>query len=132
MKIKVVFGYNDETIKKGDTIHQPSLAIDMPPDGLSFCYKETFRITAERIKALREENNLSQTQLAKILNVTQKEYWRLECQDYKPNIIRLVELAYFYNVTMDYIVGISDDKKPISVENIFELNGYCLDDFKKK
>lgn len=130
MRINVIFGYEDETLREGDLVHQPSLTIDLE-NQKGFKFQETFRITANRIRTLREENKLPQTLLAKILNVTHKEYWRLESQDYKPNIIRLVELAYFYNVSLDYIMGITDIKTPISKENTFVLNGYCLDDLKK-
>lgn len=130
MKIDVNLAYDDHTIQKGDLVHQPSLWVRAENDKSIYC-KQTFRITAERIKALRLENGLSQTLLAKVIKATQKEYWRLECQDYKPNIIRLVELAYFYNVSLDYIMGISDEKTPISEGNVFSVNGFCINDLKK-
>ena len=130
MKISVILGYDDRTIQNGDLIHQPSLFIESKESKSIDC-KQTYRITAERIKALREENNLSQTLLAQVIKGTQKEYWRMESQDYKPNIIRLAALAYFYNVSLDYIAGISDERTPISKDDVFSVNGICIEDLKK-
>lgn len=65
-----------------------------------------------RIKDLREEKELNQTQLGKIFNLNQKtisQYERKERQI--PNEL-IIELAKFFNVTTDYLLGVSDKRKP--------------------
>jgi len=67
-------------------------------------------IYLERIKGLREDNDLNQTQVAKIINVAQTTY-----SDYEKGKIRIpidiiIKLAEFYDVDMNYITGVSDIK----------------------
>lgn len=66
----------------------------------------------DRIKALREDNDLNQTQVAKAIHVAQTTY-----SDYEKGKIRmpvecLIDLAKFYNVDINYIVGVSNEKMP--------------------
>ncbi len=67
----------------------------------------------ERIKGLREDNDLTQTQIAKIINVAQTTYSDYEKGKVRIPIDILIELAKFYNVDMNYITGVS------TVKNIF-------------
>ena len=61
---------------------------------------------AERLKELRRDKNLSCEQLAKAINVTKTSIIRWE--NSKADIKReyLIELARFFNVSIDYLVGI--------------------------
>ncbi len=64
----------------------------------------------ERIRALREDSDLNQTAVAQMLNIGQKTY-----SDYKLGKIRIpidsiIILAKFYNVSIDYICGVTDIK----------------------
>jgi len=65
----------------------------------------------KRIRDLREDNDLTQKQLAKVLNCSQQVYsnYELGQRDIPTDI--LIKLARFYNVTTDYILGISDEPK---------------------
>lgn len=83
-----------------------------------------------RIKALRTENGLTQTDLANILDVSQKEYWRYEQEGYSINIVKLGLIAFFYNVSLDWIAGICNEKKPIFKDQQTSVNGYVLKDMK--
>ncbi len=65
----------------------------------------------ERIKGLREDNDLTQTQIAKIINVAQTTYSDYEKGKVRIPIDILIELAKFYNVDMNYITGVSTVKK---------------------
>lgn len=65
----------------------------------------------ERIKDLREDNDLTQTQIAKIINVAQTTYSDYEKGKVRIPIDILIELAKFYNVDMNYITGVSTVKK---------------------
>lgn len=62
----------------------------------------------ERIKELRNDHDLNQTQVARALHVAQTTY-----SDYEKGKVRipvecLIQLARFYNVDMNYISGVSD------------------------
>ena len=61
-----------------------------------------------RIKELREEKNLSQLELAKNLNLTQQSISLYEKGDREPSIDVLKNIANFFNVSLDYLLGKSD------------------------
>lgn len=66
----------------------------------------------ERIRALREDRDLTQTSIAGLLHVGQKTY-----SDYEPGRTRIpldsvIILAKYYHVSMDYIRGVSDACHP--------------------
>lgn len=63
----------------------------------------------ERIRNLREDRDLNQTQLAKQLNISQATYSRYESGYLDIPSEILIELSKFYNVSVDYILGLKDD-----------------------
>lgn len=67
---------------------------------------------SDRIRALREDNDLHQTSIAQLLNVGQKTYSDYELGKIRIPIDSLIVLAKFYNVSMDYICGVTDTKTP--------------------
>lgn len=66
----------------------------------------------ERIRALREDNDYSQTRIAQILNIGQRTYSDYELGKTRIPIDSLIILAKFYNVDLNYITGISNIKNP--------------------
>lgn len=64
----------------------------------------------ERIRALREDNDFSQTKIANLLNICQKTYSDYELGKSRIPIDSLIVLAKFYNVSLDYICGVSKIK----------------------
>ena len=62
----------------------------------------------KRIRDLREDNDITQKQMAKILNCSQQVYsnYELGQRDIPTDI--LIKLSDFYKVSVDYILGISD------------------------
>lgn len=74
---------------------------------------ETSDPVNSRIKAIRLENGLSQNDLANILGVSQRVYWRYEQNGYKvsPRVLR--EIATFYNVSVDWFIGAIDEERPL-------------------
>ena len=70
----------------------------------------------ERIRALREDNDYTQTQIANILNVGQRTYADYELGKTRIPVDSLMKLAKFYNVSMDYISGTSDKRMPYPTE----------------
>ena len=65
----------------------------------------------KRIRELREDNDILQKDVAKILNTTQQHYSRIESGSTEITADRVIALANFYNVTSDYILGLSDQKE---------------------
>lgn len=70
----------------------------------------------ERIRALREDRDITQTQVAQLLKVGQKTYSDYELGKTRIPVDSLIILAQFYNVSMDYICGVSDVKKPFPTD----------------
>lgn len=61
-----------------------------------------------RIRDLREDHDLTQREMAKILNCSQQVYsnYELGQRDIPTDV--LIKLSAFYGVSVDYILGISD------------------------
>ena len=68
----------------------------------------------DRIKNLREDNDFSQTYIAKILHVAQTTYSDYESGKVRLPVESLIRLAQLYDVDMNYICGISDSKHPFA------------------
>ena len=61
---------------------------------------------SQRLRDLREDRDLSQEEVAKILNTTQSYYAQYENGKRELPFSRAIELAKFYNVSLDYFAGI--------------------------
>lgn len=59
----------------------------------------------ERLKGLRSEVGLTQDEVAEKLNVGRSTYASWEIGRSEPSISNLIDLAEFYNVSMDYLCG---------------------------
>ena len=64
----------------------------------------------ERIRALREDNDKTQTEIAQLLKVGQKTYSDYELGKTRIPVDSLIVLAKLYDVSMDYICGVSDTR----------------------
>ena len=64
----------------------------------------------ERLKALREDNDYNQTFVANSIHVAQTTYSDYEHGKVRIPVECIIELAKFYNVDLNYILGISDIK----------------------
>ncbi len=67
---------------------------------------------AERIRALREDYDKTQTEIAHLLQVGQRTYCDYELGKTRIPVDSLIILAKFYDVSMDYICGTSDSRDP--------------------
>lgn len=65
----------------------------------------------KRLKDLREDNDLLQKEVAKKLGISQQYYSQYELGNYTMPVEMLIELSKEYNVTLDYLVGLSNNKK---------------------
>ena len=61
-----------------------------------------------KLKDLREENGVTQTQIAEYLNIKQNTYSHYENEKRQLPIDVLIKLAKYYRVTTDYILGLED------------------------
>ncbi len=69
-------------------------------------------ILDERLKSLRKAKSLSQNALAKVAGIEPRTYNRYELGDRVPRLEHLTTLADFYNTSIDYLVGRTDDPTP--------------------
>ena len=63
-----------------------------------------------RLKDLREDSDLKQKELADYLHIKQNTYSQYENGQRQVPIDVIIKLAKYYNVSTDYILGISDEK----------------------
>lgn len=64
----------------------------------------------DRIRALREDKDLTQTDIANLLNIGQKTYSDYELGKTRIPLDSMLVLAKYYDVSMDYLSGASDIK----------------------
>ena len=65
-----------------------------------------------RLKDLREDKDMLQKDIAKIINISQTNYSKYELEKIEiPNKI-LIKLALFYNTSIDFILGLTNETKP--------------------
>lgn len=65
-------------------------------------------IFAERLKELCAQNHLTQREISEILNIKQQSYSRYELGTGQPSLETLCKIAEYYNVSVDYLLGISE------------------------
>lgn len=65
-----------------------------------------------RLKDLREDKDLLQKDIAEIFNLTQTNYSKYELERINIPIDLLKKFAIFYNTSTDYILGLTNKKKP--------------------
>lgn len=65
-----------------------------------------------RIRDLREDSGLNQTQIAQKLNTTQKVYSRYETEERSLPIQHLIKLALLYDTSTDYLLGLTNEIRP--------------------
>ena len=63
----------------------------------------------KRIKDLREDNDKFQKDIAQLLEISQQYYSEYEKGNRTIPINHLITLAKYYNTSIDYIVGLSDE-----------------------
>ncbi len=73
-----------------------------------------------RLKEIREDRDLYQKDVANVLNISQVQYSRYETGIRLIPIDKLAKLAKFYNTSIDYLVGFTDERKPYSKSSVFK------------
>lgn len=70
----------------------------------------------QRLKALREDNDLTQAQVGKLIRKSQQGYNHIEIGRAELKIEDLAILCAYYNVTADYVIGLSDEPRALRAE----------------
>ena len=79
--------------------------------------KFNYELDYSRIKELRIKNNLKQIDIAKLLNISFQTYSHYENMDRVIPILKLNLIANYYNVTLDYLVKLTDKKTNKNIIN---------------
>jgi transcriptional regulator with XRE-family HTH domain len=67
---------------------------------------------SDRLKDLREDNDLTQSELAKILNISREAISGYENTGKEPNFDILVRIADYFDVSLDYLLSRTNTKVP--------------------
>lgn len=67
----------------------------------------------ERIKALREDHDLKQVDLAAVLSTEQSYYAKYENGKRPIPVDRIIRLCKYYNLSADYILCLTDEPRPL-------------------
>ncbi len=73
-----------------------------------------------RLKEIREDRDLYQKDIAKILNITQAQYSRYETGENIITLENIYKLADFYKTSIDYLLYRTDTRKPYPTSIIKE------------
>ena len=76
------------------------------------CCNNGVRPVIFKLKMIEEDRYLSQNEIAKILNCSQTTYSRYETGDLNIPVDSLIKLAIYFNTSIDYLTGLTDEKKP--------------------
>lgn len=67
----------------------------------------------QRIKDVREDRDLKQAEVAKVLNMKQQQYSNYERGYRNLPIEHLITLCEYYNLSADYLLGLADEPRPL-------------------
>ena len=73
-----------------------------------------------RLKDLKEDADLKQSDIAKIINMSDKQYARYERGETDVPLQVAISLANFYKVSLDYIAGRTNDKRGLTRSELSE------------
>ncbi len=67
----------------------------------------------QRLRDMREDYDKKQSEIAAVLNITSQQYQLYECGKREIPAHHLIILARFYNVSVDYLLGLIDKPEPL-------------------
>ena len=74
------------------------------------------------LKRLREERRISQQKLADAVGVSQPSIFKYENMNIEPDIAVLSQLADYFDTSVDYIIGRTEERRPIERTEAYDLN----------
>ena len=78
----------------------------------------------KNLKKLRNQKGISQQTLASEIGISQQSINKYENHNIEPDINTLIALANYFNTTVDYLIGRTDDLKETCNINETTVNGY--------
>ena len=66
-------------------------------------------VFAKRLRELRKSKRVYQKEIAELLNIVGRQYIRYEAGEVDPPVSKVITLANYYNVSVDYLLGLSDN-----------------------
>lgn len=66
-----------------------------------------------RLRDMREDHDLTQTQIAEVLGTVQTQYSKYEQGIQEIPFHHVITLAKLYNISLDYLAGLIDEERPL-------------------
>lgn len=85
----------------------------------------------DRLRQLRENEGISQEELAKRLKISEAQIWRIENTDAAPRGETLINIADYYGVSTDYLLGRSDSPAMIVVTELNDKERRVIADWRR-
>ena len=88
----------------------------------------------KNLKMLREENGISQKQLAESRGVSQQSINKYENHNIEPDIHTMIRIADYFNTSVDFLIGHSEVRRKIEILHAYELNdeeSWLIDRFRR-
>ncbi|MGI6158210.1 MAG: helix-turn-helix domain-containing protein [Saccharofermentanales bacterium] len=79
-------------------------------------------IFGERLQALRKEKHLRQADVARALNTGRQTISKYECGQREPDYTTLIRLADFYDVSIDYLFGRTEERRVAGYPKPLDIN----------
>lgn len=86
-------------------------------------------VFSDKIKNLREENKLTQQDIADLLNTSKQTISNYESGKNEPNLSTVVAIADYFGVTVDYLVGRTNSKTGIPNSVLLKFREKALKSF---
>lgn len=91
-------------------------------------------VVIKNLKLLRDEKGISQEKLGEIIGVSQQSIYKYETSDVEPDISTLIEMADYFSVSVDYLIGNTIIRNKIETVDKYDLNSAeskIIDNFRK-
>ena len=92
--------------------------------------KETYKLFAERLKFLRLEKKRTQSEAGDLLGLSQSAYSKYELGEQKVTLHLMKKIAQCYNVSLDYLGGLTEERNYSPQKSITESEKEYLQNFK--
>ena len=80
---------------------------------------DTVKTTMERLRELRDDNDLTQNGIASVLGISQQHYSKYETGEYEIPLRHFTKLAEYYGVSADYLIGRCDLHEKRQLEMVY-------------